>query len=58
MSLDGAGWYWEDASGGPTIISGLAPGRHTLAVTLVNADHQQIDRGVVSFTIPAPAPHH
>jgi hypothetical protein len=57
LSLDGASWYWEDASGGPIIINGLAAGRHALAITLVNADHRQIDRGVVSFVIPAPAPH-
>ena len=58
MTLDGASWAWEDDSGGPVIINGLPPGRHTLAITLVNADHQQIDRGVVSFVIPAATPHH
>jgi hypothetical protein len=58
VSLDGASWYWEDTSGGPIIVNGLAPGRHGLAITLVNGDHQQIDRGVVSFVIPAPTPHH
>jgi hypothetical protein len=58
VTLDGAGWYWEDASGGPIIINGLAPGRHALAIALVNGDHRQIDRGVISFVIPAAAPHH
>lgn len=58
LSLDGASWYWEDTSGGPIIVNGLAPGRHGLAITLVNGDHQQIDRGVVSFVIPVPTPHH
>lgn len=58
VSLDGASWYWEDASGGPIIINGLASGRHALAITLVNGDHRQIDRGVVAFVIPTPAPRH
>lgn len=56
VTVDDATWHWEDASGGPIVINGLAPGPHEILIQLVNADHQPIDRGTVRVTIPAAKP--
>lgn len=34
VTVDGAAWHWEDASGNPIIVNGLAPGRHTIRIEL------------------------
>jgi hypothetical protein len=39
VTVDDAPWHWEDASGGPVIINGLAPGPHKILIQLVNAIH-------------------
>jgi len=51
VTVDGAPWHWADASGNPVIIQALAPGPHAVLIQLVNANHQPIDQGTVSFTI-------
>src|SRR5215813_1306664 len=53
VAVDGAQWVWADTSGGPVIIAGLPPGPHKAEITLVNANHQPLDRSVVvEFMIP------
>jgi hypothetical protein len=52
VALDGAPWGWGNTSGEPIIIFGLAAGPHKLEITLVNANHQPLDRSVVEFAIP------
>ena len=52
VTVDDAPWHWEDASGGPVIINGLAPGAHRILIQLVNANHQPIDQGTVMVTVP------
>lgn len=51
VTVDDAPWHWADASGGPIIINGLAPGPHKILIQLVNADHRPIDQGTVQFTV-------
>jgi Family of unknown function (DUF6130) len=53
VAVDGAPWVWADTSGGPIIIAGLPAGPHKVEITLVNANHQPLDRSVVvEFLIP------
>ena len=54
VAVDGAQWVWADTSGGPIIIAGLPAGPHKAEITLVNANHQPLDRSVVvEFVVPA-----
>jgi hypothetical protein len=51
--VDGAPWVWAETGGGPIIVAGLPAGPHKIAITLVNANHQPLDRSVVvEFVIP------
>jgi hypothetical protein len=43
---------WADASGEPFIINGLPAGPHKVLIELVNANHQTLDKAVVTFVIP------
>ena len=52
VSLDDASWVWADASGNPIILQGLPSGPHTVVIQLVNANHQPIDKGTVTFVVP------
>ena len=53
VAVDGAPWVWAETSGGPLIIAGLPAGPHKVEITLVNANHQPLDRSVVAeFVIP------
>ena len=53
VAVDGASWIWAETSGGPLIIAGLPAGPHKVEITLVNANHQPLDRSVVvEFVIP------
>jgi len=52
VRLDDASWVWADASGNPIILQGLAPGPHKLTLELVNANHQPIDKGSITFAMP------
>ena len=55
VTVDDAPWHWADASGEQLIITGLTVGPHKVLIELVNANHQTIDQGVVSFVIPVQA---
>ena len=53
VAVDGAQWVWAETSSGPIIIAGLPAGPHKAEITLVNANHQPLDRSVVvEFMIP------
>ena len=52
VTVDDAPWRWADASGEPLIINCLPPGPHKVMIELVNANHQTLDTGVVTFVIP------
>jgi len=52
VTVDDAAWHWLDASGEPLVITGLTSGPHKVLIELVNAAHQTLDYGVVSFNIP------
>jgi hypothetical protein len=61
VTVDDATWHWADASGNPIILQGLAPGPHKVLIELVNANHQPLDKAVITFTIPSatqPGSHH
>jgi len=53
VTVDATPWRWADASGTPIILQGLAPGRHTVLIELVNANHQVVDRATVTFDVPS-----
>jgi hypothetical protein len=52
VTVDEAPWHWADASGTPVILRGLPPGRHTVRIDLVDANHQVVDKGAVTFDVP------
>lgn len=52
VTVDDAPWRWADASGEPLVIDRLPPGPHTVMIELVDANHQTLDKGVVTFVIP------
>ena len=55
VTVDEAPWHWADASGTPLILRGLPPGRHTVRIELVDANHQAVDKGTVTFDVPTKA---
>jgi hypothetical protein len=56
VTVDEAPWHWADASGTPVILQGLPPGRHKVLIELVDANHQVVDKGSVTFDVPAKRP--
>jgi hypothetical protein len=52
VTVDDAPWRWADASGEPLIINCLLPGPHKVLIELVNANHQTLNKGLVTFVIP------
>ena len=52
VTVDDVPWRWADASGEPLIINCLPPGSHKVMIELVDANHQTLDTGVVTFVIP------
>jgi hypothetical protein len=52
VTVDEAPWHWADASGDPLILRGLPPGQHTVLIELVDANHQAVDKGTVTFLVP------
>jgi Family of unknown function (DUF6130) len=52
VTVDEAPWHWADASGTPLILRGLPPGPHTVLIELVDANHQVVDKGAVTFDVP------
>ena len=57
VTVDEAPWHWADTSGTPLILRGLPPGRHTVLIELVDANHQLVDKGTVAFDVPKIAAH-
>jgi hypothetical protein len=55
VRVDDSSWVWAEASGNPIILMGLAPGAHKVTVDLVDANHQTLDKAVISFVIPGKA---
>jgi hypothetical protein len=52
VTVDDAAWRWADASGTPIILQGLPPGPHKVLIELVDANHQPVDKGTVTFLVP------
>ena len=52
VTVDDATWHWADASGNPIILRGLMPGPHKVLIELVDANHQTVDKGTVTFVVP------
>ena len=52
VTVDDSPWRGADASGEPLIINCLPPGPHKVLIELVNANHQTLDKGVVTFAVP------
>jgi hypothetical protein len=52
VTVDDASWVWADASGEPVVLNGLSPGPHKVLLQLETANHQTIDEGAVTFTVP------
>ena len=52
VTVDEAAWHWADASGTPIILRALPPGPHTVLIELVDANHQLVDKGTVTFVVP------
>jgi hypothetical protein len=52
VTVDDGPWRWADASGEPLIINCLAPGLHKVLIQLVNANHQPLERSLVTFVVP------
>ena len=55
VTVDEAPWHWADASGTPLILRGLPPGPHKVLIELVDANHQPVDKGSVTFDVPKTA---
>ena len=55
VTVDDAPWHWADASGDPLILRGLLPGPHKVLIELVDANHQPVDKGTVTFDVPKKA---
>jgi len=53
VSVDGAPWRWADASGTPVILQALPAGPHTVLIELVNANHEVVDKGQITFEVPS-----
>jgi hypothetical protein len=52
VTVDEAPWHWADASGAPLLLRGLPPGPHEVLIELVDANHQPLDEGTVTFEVP------
>jgi hypothetical protein len=53
VTVDDALWHWADASGEPLIMNGFPAGPHKILIELVDANHKALDKGIVTFVIPA-----
>ena len=52
VTVDDAPWHWADVSGAPVILQGLPAGRHKVRIDLVDANHQPVHTGTVTFDVP------
>jgi hypothetical protein len=55
VTVDESPWHWADASGNPLILRGLPPGSHKVLIELVDANHQVVDKGSITFDVPKTA---
>jgi hypothetical protein len=53
VTVDDARWVWADASGEAVDLIGLPPGPHKIRLELETPNHQRLDQGAVTFTVPA-----
>ena len=53
VTVDDLPWVWVNASGEPVILNGLPPGPHKVRLQLETANHQLLDQGSVTFTVPS-----
>jgi len=56
VMVDDGPWVWADTGGELLIVQGLPPGPHKILLQLESANHQSLDQGTVSFTVPALPP--
>ena len=55
VTVDDLPWWWADASDNNTVdIAGLPPGKHTVKIELVDADHTVFPGQVVTLTFTIP----
>ena len=52
VTVDDAPWVWANASGEPVVLNGLPPGPHRILLQLETANHQLLDQGAITFTVP------
>jgi Family of unknown function (DUF6130) len=52
VTVDDAPWVWADASGEPVVLNGLPSGPHKVLLQLETPNHQLLDQGAVTFTVP------
>lgn len=52
VTVDDAPWRWADASGNPVILQGMPPGKHSVRIDLVDANHGVVDKATVTFEVP------
>ena len=52
VRVDDASWVWADASDNPIILMGLPPGPHKVLVELEDANHNTLDKGIVTYVVP------
>ena len=52
VTVDDGPFRWVDVSSEPLVINCLPPGPHKVLIELVNANHQTLDKGVVTFVVP------
>jgi hypothetical protein len=57
VNLDDASWDWEDASGNPIVLQGLAPGPHKVTLVMEDANHHLLDKSSITFVVPDKAEH-
>ena len=54
VTVDSAEWHWVHTSVDPVVVTGLAPGKHTVRLELADKNHRPLDAQTVTFTIAAP----
>ena len=52
VTVDDYPWHWEDATGEPVSMVGLARGPHKVLVELVDPNDRPVDQGAVFFMVP------
>ena len=52
VTVDESPWLRADASGNPVILQGMAPGKHSVRIDLVDANHGVVDKATITFEVP------